>query len=118
MELPKRKPTRLKGYNYSTPGMYFITICTYNKQCILSKIVGEGLRALPQNILTPIGNEIEKSIKYINDNYIGVTIDKYVIMPNHIHLIVVLRPSTCTIYRFQQRLETKLQNHDFQGSYQ
>ena len=89
MELPKRKPTRLKGYDYSTPGAYFVTICTHSRQSILSNvIVGEGLCALPQNILTPIGIEIEKSIQYINDNYIGISIDKYVIMPNHIHLIV------------------------------
>ena len=91
MELPKRKPTRLKEYDYNSPGAYFITICTHNRKCLLSEInVGEGLCALPQNILTPLGKEIENSIQYINDNYIGATIDKYVIMPNHIHLIVIL----------------------------
>ena len=90
MEIPKRKPTRLKGYDYSQNGAYFVTICTHNREYILSDIVGEGLCALPKNITTPIGKEIEKSIQYINDNYIGVTIDKYVIMPNHIHLIVIL----------------------------
>ena len=93
MQLPKRKPTRLKGYDYSTSGAYFITICTSNKKCILSNIVGEGLCALPKNILTPIGKEIEKSIQYIGCNYDGVVIDKYVIMPNHIHLIVILDSS-------------------------
>ncbi len=90
MNLPKRKPTRLKDFDYSHNGAYFVTICTKDKECILSKIVGEGLRALPKNILAPIGIEIEKSIQYINDNYEGVTVDKYVIMPNHIHLIVAL----------------------------
>ncbi len=90
MNLPKRKSTRLKGYDYSTPGAYFVTICTHNRECILSDIVGEGLCSLPQNTLTLIGKEIEKSIQYINDNYIGVQIDKYIIMPNHIHLIVIL----------------------------
>ena len=90
MILPKRKPTRLKGYDYSQNGAYFITISTHNRKCILSDIVGEGLRAHPKNILTSIGKEIEKSIQYIDENYEGVTIDKYVIMPNHIHLIVIL----------------------------
>ena len=93
MDLPKRKSTRLNGYDYSLSGVYFITICTKNKQCILSKIVGEGFHALPQNILTPIGTEIEKSIQNINDNYDGVTIEKYIVMPNHIHLIVILNNS-------------------------
>ncbi len=90
MELPNRKPTRLKGYDYSAPGAYFITICTHNRKCILGNIVGEGLCALPRNQLTRIGKEVEKTIMYINENYNNVSIDKYVIMPNHIHLIVVL----------------------------
>lgn len=89
-ELIKRKPNRLKGFDYSTNGAYFVTICTKDRKCILSKIVGEGLCALPQNKLTPIGIEVEKSIKYINNNYNNILIDKYIIMPNHIHLIVVL----------------------------
>lgn len=89
--LPKRKSTRLKEYDYSSPGAYFITICTKDRKHLLSEIiVGEGLCALPQNILTPLGKEIENSIQYINDNYVGAAIDKYVIMPNHIHLIVIL----------------------------
>ena len=93
MDLPKRKPTRLKEYDYSTPGAYFITVCVKDKKELLSKIsnvVGEGLCALPKNELTPIGKEVEKSIQYINNNYTGIKIDKYVIMPNHIHLIVIL----------------------------
>lgn len=94
MNLPKRKPIRLKEFDYSTPGAYFVTICTKDKEKTLSKIiVGDGLCAIPNNILTPIGNEIEKSIHYINENHNGVTIDKYVVMPNHIHLIVVLDDS-------------------------
>ena len=90
LNLPKRKPTRLIGYDYSQNGAYFITICTHNKESILSNIVGEGLCALPKNILTPIGAEVEKAIQYINDNYIGIKVDKYVIMPNHIHLIIII----------------------------
>ncbi len=93
MDLPKRKPTRLKNYDYSGNGAYFVTICTHNRKCILSDIVGEGLCTLPKNTLTPIGKEIEKSIQYIDENYEGAIIDKYVIMPNHIHLIVILNNS-------------------------
>lgn len=93
MNLPKRKSPRIRGYDYSTPGAYFVTICTHNKQHILSNIVGEGFHTLPQNILTPIGIEVENSIQYINKNYVGVEIEKYVVMPNHIHLIVNLNDS-------------------------
>ncbi|MBQ2696142.1 MAG: transposase [Clostridia bacterium] len=89
-DFPKRKATRLKGFDYSAPGTYFVTICTNNRKCLLSNIVGEGLCALPKNTLTAIGKEVEKTIQFINEHYVGVNIDKYVIMPNHVHLIVAL----------------------------
>ena len=88
MDLPKRKPTRLKNYDYSSDGAYFITICTHKKQNILCDIVGEGLCDLPITKLTPIGEAVKVSIKYIADNYGNISVDKFVIMPNHIHLII------------------------------
>ena len=88
MDLPKRKPTRLPRYDYSQNGYYFVTICTHNKQKILCDIVGEGLCALPSIQLTPIGETVDKSIKYIDQNYQNVFVDKFVIMPNHVHLII------------------------------
>ena len=88
MELPKRKPTRLNDYDYSSCGAYFITVCTHKKQNILCDIVGEGLCALPITKLTPIGEAVKVSIKYIADNYGNISVDKFVIMPNHIHLII------------------------------
>ncbi|MBR5473264.1 MAG: transposase [Clostridia bacterium] len=88
MNLPNRKPTRLKDYDYSSEGAYFITICTHNKQKILCDIVGEGLCALPSIKLTPIGEVAKQELLKIETHYDNVKIDKYVIMPNHIHLIV------------------------------
>ena len=89
MELPKRKPTRLSEYDYFNQGAYFVTICVKDMKCILSNIiVGEGLRALPQIDLTSIGQIVEESICYMQTCYNCVSIDKYVIMPNHIHLLV------------------------------
>ena len=46
---PKRKPTRLKNYDYGSNGAYFITICTHNRKKLLSEIVGEGLTCPPDN---------------------------------------------------------------------
>ena len=43
MDLPKRKPTRLKNYDYSNNGYYFITICTDNRKILFGNIVGQGL---------------------------------------------------------------------------
>ena len=100
MGFPNRKPTRLKGYDYSTPGAYFVTICTKDRRNLLCNIiVGEGLCTLPINNLTSIGKIVEKTIKYLDSNYNGVRIDKYAIMPNHIHLIVGLSDSGgCGMY--------------------
>ena len=47
MEFPKRKPTRLKGYDYSAPGAYFITICVKEKKKIMSNIVGDDAYIVP-----------------------------------------------------------------------
>lgn len=95
MELPTRKSIRLKDYDYSKAGMYFVTICTKNKQHLLCEIVGVGFHADPLESpfvkLSLIGIEIEKSIKFINENYENVSIIHYVIMPNHIHMIIVLK---------------------------
>lgn len=89
--LPKRKPVRLKGYDYSTAGAYFITICVQGRRCILSQItVGEGL-APPAVQLTDMGKLAEQQLQAIPARYPSAAIDKYVIMPNHIHLILRLQ---------------------------
>ena len=81
MDLPKRKPTRLKGYDYSTPGAYFITICTKDRKELLSKIiVGDDAHIVPQNNLSKIGLICERYINNINIKYENLTVDKYVIM--------------------------------------
>lgn len=92
MDLPKRKPTRLKGYDYSTTGAYFVTICTKNRAPILSSIfVGEGLCALPENHLSAIGYIVKESICYLQQHHAHIEIDNYVIMPNHIHLLLKIQ---------------------------
>ena len=87
----KRKNIRLKEYDYSQNGAYFVTVCTQKRRNILSRInVGEGFHPLPVIELSEIGKEIENTINFINENYDNVLIDKYVIMPNHIHMIIFL----------------------------
>ncbi|MBE6865982.1 MAG: transposase [Ruminococcaceae bacterium] len=91
MEFKRRKQLRLNNYDYSNNGAYFITVCTQGRRNILSRIiVGEGFHPLLIVELTKIGIEIENTINFINDNYRNVFIEKYVIMPNHIHLILYL----------------------------
>ncbi|MBR4721319.1 MAG: transposase [Clostridia bacterium] len=92
MNVLKRKTLRLKDYDYSLPNAYFITICTKNKKQILSQItVGDDDLIVPKNHLSKYGLICDKYIKNISMVYENVTVDKYVIMPNHIHLIITIK---------------------------
>lgn len=91
MEKRERKKIRLANYDYSSVGAYFITLCTKNKEHNLSKIiVGDGF-PVPKN--TNYGDMVNKYINEIKIKYPSVSIDKYVIMPNHIHMIIVISQS-------------------------
>ena len=87
MEPPNRKPNRLPDYDYDQNGAYFITICTQDRKPILGHIVGGGALDAPSVILSQIGKIAHKYILSSN-RMNGPTIEKYVIMPDHIHLIL------------------------------
>lgn len=91
MDLPKRKNIRLNDYNYSSNGAYFITICTKNKENLLWKNVGANcVRPLEQLPLSKIGIVVENEIHKLNTIYENIKVDKYQIMPNHIHFIIFI----------------------------
>ena len=90
-ELPKRKPTRLSAFDYNTTGAYFITICTQNRQCTLSCVVGGDVLDAPKNVeLLPYGKIADKYINQLNEFYDNITVGRYVIMPNHIHIMLLV----------------------------
>ena len=91
-ELPKRKHPRLDNYDYSSAGAYFVTICTQNRRCVLSRIVGRGLAPAETTGVeyTSFGEIAEKQLFLLKDRYPYLAVDKYVIMPNHIHVIMIL----------------------------
>ncbi|MBQ6829571.1 MAG: hypothetical protein IJO59_00445 [Clostridia bacterium] len=88
--LPTRKPTRLQGHDYSENGAYFVTVCTENRQKILSTVVGGGALDAPTIQLTNVGKIAERYLLSTN-NIESVSIDRYVIMPDHIHFIVFIK---------------------------
>ena len=92
-KLPQRKHPRLKEYDYSTAGAYFVTICTQDKKCLLSHIVGRGL-APAENRYTRYGQIAEEQLLQIEKRFPGVRVDQYVIMPNHIHSIFFMEEDT------------------------
>ena len=95
-EIPQRKHPRLKHYDYSSPGAYFITICTQNRRCVLSHIVGRGLAPADACTIehTLFGKIAEKQLLLMEKRYPFVVVDRYVIMPNHIHVVLILDHET------------------------
>ena len=88
MEQPKRKHTRLTTWNYRAPGAYFITVCTKNKENLFWSDVG-AIIDRPENVpLNHVGQIVDQVIKNIPNHYPAITVDQYVIMPNHIHLLL------------------------------
>ena len=90
MELRRRKAIRLAGYDYSRPGYYFITICVQDRHEILGSIIGAG-SARPRCEFSEYGNIVERNIIELPRKYKNIVMDNYVIMPNHIHLLIINR---------------------------
>ena len=89
MDLPKRKRIRLQSYDYSAPGAYFVTICTHERKCILSSVaVGDGVLDVPNVRLSPYGEIVAETLREIKKTYSWLSLDHYVIMPNHVHMIL------------------------------
>jgi REP element-mobilizing transposase RayT len=79
-----RRSIRLKDYDYSQAGAYFVTICTHKKKCILENEEDGKVT------LNEVGQMVEKTWIELPKYYIGVDIDEFVIMPNHFHGIIIL----------------------------
>ena len=88
MNYPIRKLPRLKAYDYTTPGAYFITICTHNKQCLFGQIMQDNTFGEPHLQCSPIGEIAKTCLLDIESHYDNVKIINWVIMPNHVHMLI------------------------------
>jgi len=84
------KPHRLKKFDYSSACSYMLTFNTKNRDRILSEIVYKGMFDPPEICLTDFGKVTEKHILNIPNAYKNVTLDNYVIMPDHIHVLLTI----------------------------
>ena len=87
-ELPVRKPNRLKGYNYRQNGKYFVTICAKNRLELFSTIDVGAASCRPR--FTNVGKIIEDEVAVLSHTYQDVSVERHVIMPNHIHMIICI----------------------------
>ena len=142
-EFPVRKHPRLKGYDYSKNGAYFITFCVKDRHEMLGRVVGRGILDAPRFTgydspdaprveLSEYGTNLCKAVNYMDDKVGNITVDKYIVMPNHVHLIVAIsdtpdgasgkpRPTNALIPKFIssiKRYTNKLAGFDmWQSSY-
>lgn len=80
----QRKTTRLQGYDYSQPGAYFVTLLTYRRQCLFGALINGVVQ------LTPLGELASTCWKALPSRFQLVQLDEFVIMPDHIHGILIL----------------------------
>lgn len=89
--LAPRRPNRLKGHDYSQNGAYFITVCVKGRAEILWEPVGVDCVRPGQPVpLSDIGKIIDREIGRIRSVYPNVAAEKYCVMPNHIHMILLI----------------------------
>ena len=101
--MQNRKPTRLAGYDYSGRGAYFVTLCSMDRTCIFSQIVGGGVLDAAEVQLTQYGQIVEKQIAEMNRIYNNVQAEKYVVMPNHVHILLKIGPPLSPVLPILQR---------------
>ncbi|MFA7114394.1 MAG: hypothetical protein WC214_02900, partial [Candidatus Omnitrophota bacterium] len=94
MTVRQRKPIRVKNYDYSRNGVYYITICSVDRKEIFGELknnVGAGLASARNNIkLSKIGEIIDEQWHNIEIKHRNIKLDEYIIMPNHIHGILII----------------------------
>lgn len=85
---------RLKGWDYTSAGHYFVTVCTHEKRRLFWErkvfVGADNVRPQPP-ALSDLGKMVNETIQDIPNHYPNVLVDKYVVMPNHIHMILILQ---------------------------
>ena len=103
---PKRKSPRIPGYDYATPNYYFITICTHEKNCIF----WSGGK------LNTFGQFAFDAAMQISAHFPGNRVDSFVVMPNHIHMILVVEPggtdATVVIGQYKSQVSKEIHKID------
>ncbi len=83
----ERKPLRLEGYDYTNPGLYFVTVCCYDRQHLFGKIANQKM------ILNDAGKMANFYWLNIQNHYQNIVLHEHVVMPNHIHGIIEIKES-------------------------
>jgi len=85
----RRKPNRLAGFDYASARWYFVTICTAGKKHVLGSVADNGLVRL-----SVAGRIVAQCIEELPEFFPGLQVDRWVVMPNHLHLLLYLAPTS------------------------
>lgn len=106
-----RKRNRLENFNYSQGGAYFITVCAKDHRCLFGRVDSECLAFDNDKsgvLLNDVGRIVDKTIHSIESAYKGlVELDKYVVMPNHIHFVFVFVSVWCGRFDFSVNIANR-----------
>ena len=83
-EIHHRHSIRLKGYDYSQTGYYFVTICTRNRECVFSDVVDGKMK------LSRIGQLVQIAWNDLLERFHNLELDEFAVMPNHVHGIIII----------------------------
>lgn len=83
--LPQRKHNRLKGFDYSSSGWYFVTICTKNREIFFGEVINRKM------VLNDYGRIVKQCWFDLSNHYLNCLLDEFIVMPNHIHGIIVIK---------------------------
>jgi len=86
--LPRRRSVRLPQFDYAQPGYYFLTICAKNMNGLFGQINGNDVQ------LSPIGRITDECWRSIPTRFAGVELGPHIVMPDHVHGVVIIRPPT------------------------
>ena len=82
---PTRRRMRLEGYDYSTPGAYFVTACTQDRRPLFGRVIDGRMAA------NPLGTVVEDCWDELPDHYDSLALDAFILMPNHVHGVILLQ---------------------------
>ena len=107
MSFHNRRSIRLKGFDYTRSGLYFITVCTQKREHLFGEVVGGEM------VLNSAGKMIEKWWLKLSEKYTYVKLDQFIIMPNHIHGIIEIDNNPVGAIPCNPPIDVSIKNNSF-----
>ncbi len=98
-----RRSIRLRDYDYSQSGAYFVTICAWGRECLFGDIL------IGEMVLSKHGEIVKEYFEKTSQHFQNIKIDCFVIMPNHIHAIIIIEQPVGVIHELPLQVESALE---------